>query len=78
MEPLSKRVEVTLRTSSAIGAPKSGTNHLNQIIVGDIIHGKIKRVESYGLFISIDHTNVVSEPVFFDFLVLTSKPAHVF
>ncbi|KAL8459787.1 hypothetical protein ACS0TY_031636 [Phlomoides rotata] len=59
VEPLSKRVEVTLRTSSANGAPKSETNHLNQIIAGDLVHGKIKRIESYGLFISIDNTNVV-------------------
>ncbi|KAI3446386.1 hypothetical protein Pfo_003051 [Paulownia fortunei] len=59
VEPLSKRVEVTLQTSSAISALKSDTNPLNHIIVGDIIHGRIKRVESYGLFISIDHTNVV-------------------
>ncbi|KAH6781199.1 RIBOSOMAL RNA PROCESSING 5 [Perilla frutescens var. hirtella] len=59
VEPLSKRVEVTLRTSSAVSVPKSSTNHLNQIMVGDIIRGKIKRVESYGLFISIDETNIV-------------------
>lgn len=63
MEPLSKRVEVTLRTSSAVGVPKSNSNHLDQIMVGDIIHGKVKRVESYGLFVSIDQTNVVSELV---------------
>lgn len=68
MEPLSKRVEVTLRTSSAASVPKSNSNHLNQIMVGDIIHGKVKRVESYGLFISIDQTNVVSELVSFDLL----------
>lgn len=59
VEPLSKRAEVSLRTSSAVSARKSIPNHLNQIIVGDIVHGKIKRVESYGLFISIDETNVV-------------------
>ncbi|XP_057768681.1 rRNA biogenesis protein RRP5 isoform X2 [Salvia miltiorrhiza] len=59
VEPLSKRVEVTLRTSSAVCVPKSNSDHLNQITVGDIIHGKVKRVESYGLFISIDQTNVV-------------------
>lgn len=68
MEPLSKRVEVSLRTSSAVSARKSIPYHLNQIIVGDIVHGKIKRVESYGLFISIDETNVVSALVSFVFL----------
>ncbi|KAK4432202.1 rRNA biogenesis protein RRP5 [Sesamum alatum] len=59
VEPLSKRVEVTLKTSSESSKMKSDTTHLNHIVVGDIIAGRIKRVESYGLFISIDHTNVV-------------------
>ena len=73
MEPLSKRAEVTLRTSNAADAPKSNANYLNQILVGDIIHGKVKRVESYGLFISIDQTNVVSELVSFDFPASNSQ-----
>ncbi|KAL3841171.1 hypothetical protein ACJIZ3_025762 [Penstemon smallii] len=59
VEPLSKRVEVTLKTSSAISVSKSDTNFLCNMNVGDIISGRIKRMESYGLFISIDHTNVV-------------------
>ncbi|KAG8367979.1 hypothetical protein BUALT_Bualt16G0128900 [Buddleja alternifolia] len=59
VEPLSKRVEVTLKTSSSINVPKSDANHLNRVTVGGIISGRIKRVESYGLFISIDNTNVV-------------------
>ncbi|KAL6534583.1 hypothetical protein OROGR_013258 [Orobanche gracilis] len=57
VEPLSKRVEVALKTSIVI--TKSDSISLSHINVGDIIHGKIRRVESYGLFISIDHTNVV-------------------
>lgn len=73
MEPLSKRAEVTLRTSSAVDAPKSNASQLNQIMVGDIIHGKVKRVESYGLFISIDQTNVVSALVSFDFPASNSQ-----
>ncbi|KAL0346327.1 UNVERIFIED_CONTAM: rRNA biogenesis protein RRP5, partial [Sesamum radiatum] len=59
VEPLSKRVEVTLKTSSESSKLKSDPSHLNHIVVGDIISGRIKRVESYGLFIAIDHTNVV-------------------
>ncbi|KAK4392383.1 rRNA biogenesis protein RRP5 [Sesamum angolense] len=59
VEPLSKRVEVTLKTSSESSKLKSDPTHLNHIVVGDIISGRIKRVESYGLFIAIDHTNVV-------------------
>lgn len=61
MDPLSKRVEVTLKTSSATSAPNSGINTLDSVTVGNIISGKIRRVESYGLFIAIDHTNLVSE-----------------
>ncbi|KAL3625500.1 hypothetical protein CASFOL_030954 [Castilleja foliolosa] len=59
VEPLSKRVEVTLQTSSAISSSKKGTNSLSNINVEDVIRGIIKRVESYGLFISIDDTNMV-------------------
>lgn len=59
VEPLSNRVELTLKTPIATSGPKSDAYSLNNIIVGDIISGRIKRVESYGLFISIDQTNVV-------------------
>ncbi|CAA3014339.1 rRNA biogenesis RRP5 [Olea europaea subsp. europaea] len=59
VDPLSKRVEVTLKTSSATSAPNSGINTLDSVTVGNIISGKIRRVESYGLFIAIDHTNLV-------------------
>lgn len=59
MEPLSKRVEVSLKASSAVGASKSDSNPLDQMTLGDTIAGRIKRVETFGLFISIDHTNVV-------------------
>uniref|UniRef100_A0A2P2MJP8 S1 motif domain-containing protein n=1 Tax=Rhizophora mucronata TaxID=61149 RepID=A0A2P2MJP8_RHIMU len=58
VEPLSKRVEVTLKLSGSI-ATKSETSDLSHLSVGSIISGKIKRVESYGLFIEIDHTNLV-------------------
>ncbi|MCD7455828.1 hypothetical protein HAX54_029751 [Datura stramonium] len=59
VEPLSKRVEVTLRTSSPVGAPKSGEDALSNLTVGDVISGRVKRVEPYGLFITVDHTNLV-------------------
>lgn len=59
VEPLSKRVEITLRTSSAVGAPKSDKDALSNLTVGDVISGRIKRVEPYGLFITVDHTNLV-------------------
>lgn len=60
MEPLSRRVEVTLKMSSATSVQKSEVNDFSSILVGDIISGTIKRVESYGLFITIDDTNMVS------------------
>lgn len=59
MEPLSKRVEVTLRTSSAGSASKSDKDALSNLTVGDVITGRVKRVEPYGLFILVDHTNMV-------------------
>ncbi|KAF2307726.1 hypothetical protein GH714_031243 [Hevea brasiliensis] len=61
VEPLSSRVEVTLKKLSASSAAESETNNLSSLHVGDIISGRIKRVESYGLFITIDHTNLVDE-----------------
>lgn len=59
VEPLSKRVEVTLKTLGASRARKSEINDLRTLHVGDIISGRIKRIESYGLFITIDNTNLV-------------------
>ncbi|KAF8403960.1 hypothetical protein HHK36_012067 [Tetracentron sinense] len=59
VEPLSKRVEVTLKTSTASSRRKSEVADLSSLHIGDIISGMIKRVESYGLFITIDHTNIV-------------------
>ncbi|XP_047264724.1 rRNA biogenesis protein RRP5 [Capsicum annuum] len=59
VEPLSKRVEVTLRTSSSVGAPSSDYDALSNLTVGNVISGRVKRVEPYGLFITVDHTNLV-------------------
>ncbi|KAJ0242497.1 S1 domain-containing protein [Hirschfeldia incana] len=59
VEPLSKRVEVTLKTGNAGGTPKSESYDLKQFHVGDVISGRIKRVEPYGLFIEIDQTGMV-------------------
>ncbi|PNY04593.1 protein RRP5, partial [Trifolium pratense] len=58
-EPLSNRVEVTLKTSTGSSTSKSEISDLGKFHVGDVISGKIKRVESFGLFIAIDNTNVV-------------------
>ncbi|KAK2985370.1 hypothetical protein RJ640_029327 [Escallonia rubra] len=59
VEPLSKRVEVSLRTSSASKATKYDISKMSSLRVGDIISGTIKRVESYGLFITVEHSNLV-------------------
>ncbi|XP_024021580.1 rRNA biogenesis protein RRP5 isoform X2 [Morus notabilis] len=57
VEPLSKRVQVTLKTLGA--SKKSETSNLSSLHVGDFISGRIKRVESFGLFITINDTNLV-------------------
>lgn len=59
VEPLSKRVEVTLKSLGASSLPQSARNNLDSLHVGDIISGRVKRIESYGLFITIDNINVV-------------------
>ncbi|KAJ6870677.1 rRNA biogenesis protein RRP5 [Populus alba x Populus x berolinensis] len=58
VEHLSKRIEVTLK-SSLSNVSKSEKSDLSRLHVGEIISGRIKRVESYGLFIALDHTNLV-------------------
>ncbi|XP_044501490.1 rRNA biogenesis protein RRP5 [Mangifera indica] len=59
VEPLSKRVEVTLKTLNSSNATKSEMNDLSSLHVGDVVHGRVKRVETYGLFITIDRTTLV-------------------
>ncbi|KAJ4893416.1 RNA binding [Raphanus sativus] len=59
VESLSKRVEVTLKKGNAGGQPKSESYDLKQFHVGDVISGSVKRVEPYGLFITIDNTSMV-------------------
>lgn len=61
MEPLSKRVEVTLKMESDSSAQKTSVNGLSSLRVGDMVSGRIKRIESYGLFVTIDQTNLVCE-----------------
>ncbi|MCL7028348.1 hypothetical protein MKW94_013557 [Papaver nudicaule] len=59
VEPLSKRVEVSLKTgSSANRSSKSDVGDFKSLHVGDVISGRIKRVETFGLFITIDQTNM--------------------
>lgn len=67
VEPLSKRVEVTLKTLNA-NAPKSEIENLSSLHVGDVISGRIKRVETFGLFISIDNTKLVKNGLHHDMI----------
>lgn len=59
VETLSKRVEVTLRTSNAANDEKSRIDSLSSLQIGSIVSGRIRRVEPYGLFITINQTNLV-------------------
>lgn len=60
MEPLSKRIEVSLRKTSGSKEPKADDGAISSLSVGNIISGRVKRIESYGLFITIDHSKLVS------------------
>eukprot|EP00268_Persea_americana_P004314 TRINITY_DN1135_c1_g1_i2.p1 TRINITY_DN1135_c1_g1~~TRINITY_DN1135_c1_g1_i2.p1 ORF type:complete len:1393 (+),score=282.83 TRINITY_DN1135_c1_g1_i2:3381-7559(+) len=59
VEPLSKRVELTFKTNNAKRASKSEIGDVSKLNVGDVISGRVRRIESYGLFITIDDTNMV-------------------
>ncbi|EFH50735.1 predicted protein, partial [Arabidopsis lyrata subsp. lyrata] len=48
-------------TVNAGGQPKSESYDLKKFHVRDMIIGRIKRVEPYGLFIDIDQTGMVKE-----------------
>lgn len=52
-------MEVTLKSVTANGALKANSHDLKSFSAGDIVSGRIKRVESFGLFIIIDNTDVV-------------------
>ncbi|XP_020589547.1 rRNA biogenesis protein RRP5 isoform X2 [Phalaenopsis equestris] len=55
----SKRVDVTLKKNVDSQLPKPDSCSFSSIHVGVIISGHIRRVETYGLFIAIDGTNLV-------------------
>ncbi|KAI4350685.1 hypothetical protein L6164_005115 [Bauhinia variegata] len=59
VEPLSNRVEVTLKTPIATSGQKTDNNDLSNLHVGDVTSGTIRLIETYGLFIAIDNTNLV-------------------
>ncbi|XP_010557958.1 PREDICTED: rRNA biogenesis protein RRP5 isoform X2 [Tarenaya hassleriana] len=59
VEPLTKRIEVSLKSANAGRARKSEVYDFTKFSIGDRISGRIKRVEPYGLFIVLDQTNMV-------------------
>lgn len=61
MELSSKRVDVTLKKNVDSQLPKPDSCSFSSLHVGDVVTGHIRRVETYGLFIAIDGTNLVSK-----------------
>ncbi|KAJ0982713.1 hypothetical protein J5N97_010968 [Dioscorea zingiberensis] len=55
----SKRIDVTLRTETATKKSKIDATVFHKLHVGDVISGQIRRIEPYGLFITILPTDVV-------------------
>ncbi|KAM0952074.1 putative suppressor of forked, tetratricopeptide-like helical domain superfamily [Dioscorea sansibarensis] len=55
----SRRVDVTLRTETLTKKSKIDATVFNKLHVGDVISGQIRRIEPYGLFVTILPTNVV-------------------
>ncbi|KAF5178075.1 rRNA biogenesis protein RRP5, partial [Thalictrum thalictroides] len=59
VESMSKRVEVTIKTETTGDASKFERRDFSSLHVGDVVSGRIKRIESFGLFITIEQTNMV-------------------
>ncbi|KAG0449474.1 hypothetical protein HPP92_027288, partial [Vanilla planifolia] len=59
VELSSKRIDLTLKENAVSQLPKPDTCSFSSLHVGDIISGYVRRVETYGLFITIDGTNLV-------------------
>jgi len=58
-EPISGKVEVSLRKGTGSKSQKLGDISYSDLHVGDIIDGQVKRVESYGLFVTIKSSELV-------------------
>ncbi|XP_047065706.1 rRNA biogenesis protein RRP5 [Lolium rigidum] len=58
-EPISGKVEVSLRKSTGSKSQKSCDISYSDLHVGGIIDGQVKRVESYGLFVTIQSSELV-------------------
>uniref|UniRef100_A0A0D9WWN1 Protein RRP5 homolog n=1 Tax=Leersia perrieri TaxID=77586 RepID=A0A0D9WWN1_9ORYZ len=58
-EPQSGKVEVSLRKNTGSKSQKSDDISYSDLHVGDIVAGQVKRVESYGLFVTIKGSELV-------------------
>ncbi|WVZ62324.1 hypothetical protein U9M48_012085 [Paspalum notatum var. saurae] len=58
-DPSSGRVEASLRKSTGSKLEKPDDISYSDLHVGDIIDGRVKRVESYGLFVTIKSSDLV-------------------
>eukprot|EP00850_Spirogloea_muscicola_P013563 SM000092S24531 [mRNA] locus=s92:547777:562774:- [translate_table: standard] len=60
VELLSKRVQMTLRLSqpNKEAGSSDAWKSIEDIHVGDVVTGSVKRVEAFGLFIILDHSNL--------------------
>eukprot|EP00850_Spirogloea_muscicola_P009207 SM000051S17567 [mRNA] locus=s51:399348:414396:+ [translate_table: standard] len=60
VELLSKRVQMTLRLSqpNKEAGSSDAWKGIEDIHVGDVVTGSVKRVEAFGLFIILDHSNL--------------------
>ncbi|KAJ4801242.1 hypothetical protein LUZ62_052488 [Rhynchospora pubera] len=59
VEASSKKVEVTLRSKIKRELRQPDTVEFSHLHVGDVIHGYVRRVEVYGLFITINNSKLV-------------------
>lgn len=59
MEASSKKVEVTLRNKINRETRKPDGVEFSHLHMGHVIHGHVRRVELYGLFITIDNSKLV-------------------
>ncbi|KAI3518805.1 hypothetical protein L1887_07619 [Cichorium endivia] len=59
LEPLSKRIEVSLRSTSGQKDKNCDIGDFSSLNVGEIVSGRVKRIESFGLFIAIDQSKLV-------------------
>ncbi|CAM6099604.1 unnamed protein product [Calypogeia fissa] len=64
LEPLSGRVEMSLKTAASPTTNPGKAKNLNEvrledIHVGDILNGQIRRIENFGVFIAIESSSIV-------------------